>query len=217
MIVLVGGEKGGPGKSTTAQNLAAYYVIKRNLDVLLVDADAQATTADWVDERNEDPELPVIHCIQKQGRIEKTLLDSDKRYDMVIVDVGGHDNEALRSAMTVADLMLIPLRPKRRDLKTLSHVSELVTLAKALNHSVIVRSLITQAPTLPSLVPRILDAKEVCISFGLEPLQSMTCMRNVYDDIEEGGRSVFESTDKKAIKEVEQIGDEVFEILEAVK
>ena len=72
MIILVGGEKGGPGKSTIAQNLAAYFVIERSLDVVLVDADAQATTADWVDERNENEQLPTINCIQKQGRIEKT-------------------------------------------------------------------------------------------------------------------------------------------------
>ena len=217
MIILVGGEKGGPGKSTIAQNLAAYFVIERNLDVVLVDADAQATTADWVDERNDDEKLPVINCIQKQGRIEKTLKDSAKRYDAVIVDVGGHDNAALRSAMTVADLMLIPLRPKRRDLKTLHHVSELVELAIALNHNVIVRSVITQAPTLPSQVGRILDAKEICKDFNIIPLQSITYHRNVYDDIEEGGRSVFESKDKKAITEMSQIGEEVFKLLEGVK
>lgn len=217
MIILVGGEKGGPGKSTIAQNLAAYFVIERSLDVVLVDADAQATTADWVDERNENEQLPTINCIQKQGRIEKTIQDSAKRYDVVIVDVGGHDNTALRSAMTVSDLMLIPLRPKRRDLKTLNHVSELIELAQALNHNVIVRSVITQAPALPSQIGRILDAKEICKNFGLEPLQSITCHRNVYDDIEEGGRSVFESKDKKAITEMYQIGEEVFKLLEGIK
>ena len=47
MIILVGGEKGGAGKSCLAQNLAVYLQTK-NRDVLLLDADPQGTTTDWI-------------------------------------------------------------------------------------------------------------------------------------------------------------------------
>jgi len=40
-----------------------------------------------------------------------------QHYDYVIVDYGGQDNLALRAAMPVADHVIIPLRPKRQDLK----------------------------------------------------------------------------------------------------
>ena len=213
MIILLGGEKGGTGKSTLAQNLAVFFAIYKNLDVVLVDADPQGTTSDWIDERNENEKLKIINCIQKLGRIERTILDLNNRYDVVIVDVGGHDSEALRSAMTTANLILIPVRPKRRDLKTLQHVSSLVSLAQALNNKLIVRSVITQAPNLPSQFKRILDAKDVCSQFDLCPQSSFTHTRNVYDDIEEGGCSVFESDDDKAKKELIDIGNEVFNII----
>ncbi len=53
MIILVGGEKGGSGKSCLAQNLAVYLQ-QQNRDILLLDADPQGTTTDWVKERDEN-------------------------------------------------------------------------------------------------------------------------------------------------------------------
>ncbi|TMP23807.1 AAA family ATPase [Pseudoalteromonas ruthenica] len=206
-IILVGGEKGGPGKSTVAQNLAVY-LINQGFDTLLYDADVQGTSKDWVDERSENPKLTQVTCVQRSGKIKDSLLDLVGKYDAIVVDAGGHDNEALRSAMAAADLMLIPLRPKRRDLKTLEHVEELVSLASNFNEKLVVRTVITQCPTLPSQTKRILDAKEACESFGLKPLNAITCNRNVYDDCDEGGLSVFECKDKKAIEEMSAIAKE---------
>ena len=140
------------------------------------------------------------------GNIRQTLKDIAKRYQIVVVDVGGQDSEALRSAMTVATHMLLPFRPKRRDLKTLVNVSQLVKLAKAVNPDMKVRAVITQCPTLPSQVQRILDAKEACLSFGIEPLSAITCNRNIYDDADENGSSVLEvGVDPKAKEEIESL------------
>jgi chromosome partitioning protein len=47
MIILVGGEKGGSGKSCLAQNLAVYLQ-QKNRDILLLDAGLQGTTTDWI-------------------------------------------------------------------------------------------------------------------------------------------------------------------------
>ncbi len=212
MILLVGGEKGGSGKSCLAQNMAVYLQ-QQQKDVLLLDADPQGTTTDWAKEREENDSLINLPCVQASGNIRQILKDLVKRYEVVIVDAGGQDSEALRSAMTVATHMLLPFRPKRRDLKTLVNVSQLVKLAKAVNPDMKVRAVITQSPTLPSQVQRILDAKEACRSFGIEPLQSLTCNRNVYDDADENGSSVLEvETDFKAKEEIESL---VIEFLEA--
>ena len=118
MIVLVGGEKGGSGKSCLAQNLAVYFRTHYNGEVLLVDCDPQRTTSDWIQERKDNTELPSINCVQLYGNIREDLLSLKTRYDFVVVDCGGQDNRALRSSMSVASHALIPLRPKRRDLKT---------------------------------------------------------------------------------------------------
>lgn len=210
MILVLGGEKGGSGKSCIAQNLTVWLQRKKH-DVLLLDADPQATSLDWAREREQNPDLLDIQVETAHGDIRKTLLDRAKRYEMIVVDAGGADSVALRSALTVATHALLPFRPKRRDLKTLPHVEEMITLAKSVNHGLIARAVITQAPSLPSQIQRILDAKEACASFGLEPLQSFTTARNIYDDADENGSSVLEvTTDLRAIEEIELIAIELW-------
>lgn len=212
MILVVGGEKGGAGKSCIAQNLAIW--LKRDgHDVLLVDADPQRTSYQWSQERlgNEQLiELPVEHAM---GDIRKLLQDRASRYAAIVVDVGGADSKTLRSAMTVASHILFPLRPKRRDLKTLANLEHLVDLTRPVNPEVIVRAVISQAPTLPSQITRILDAKEACQSFGLKALDAIVYNRNVYDDADEAGSSVMElGTDAKASEEINQLATELWSI-----
>ena len=213
MILLVGGEKGGSGKSCLAQNLAVYMKIAAGRDVLLLDADPQGTTTDWAQERVENKSLASIASVQASGNIRQTLIDLAERYQDIIIDAGGHDSEALRSAMTVATHMLLPFRPKRRDLKTLVNVEQLVKLAKAVNPDLVARAIITQCPALPSQARRIADAKEACQSFSLDPLQSITTHRNAYDDADENGSSVLETEDDpKAGEEIRAVVKEFLEV-----
>ncbi|MCY1441174.1 hypothetical protein D9M71_574780 [compost metagenome] len=182
-------------------------------DVLLLDADPQKTSYQWSQERqsnNQLIELPVEHAM---GDIRKTLLDRAKRYKAIVVDVGGADSVTLRSAMTVATHIIFPLRPKRRDLKTLGNPAHLVELTLPVNPDVIVRTVISQAPTLPSQITRIMDAKEACASFGLQPLNTLIYTRNVFDDTDEDGSSVLElATDAKAVEEINQLATELWSI-----
>lgn len=214
MIILVAGEKGGVGKSTTVQNLAVDIKLKGG-DIVLMDTDPQGTSYDWAAERetaliDTNPKA-VIPRIKASGNIRELLIETSKRYAHVIVDTGGADSEALRSAMTVADLMITPFRPKRRDIKTLPKVAELVKLATAVNPNLQVRALLTQCPPLPSQVHRILDAKEAIRSFGLVTLDAVTMARNIYDDVEENGASVIEGgQDEKAAEEIQSIAAELW-------
>jgi len=210
MIILIGGEKGGSGKSCLAQNLATFLKLKQGRDVLLLDADPQGTTTDWVQERIASGRVAEIPSVQASGNIRVVLLDLAKRYEAIVIDAGGQDSEALRSAMTVATHMVMPFRPKRRDLKTLEHAEELIKMALAINPSLQVRAVITQCPTLPSQLQRINDAKNACRSYGIEPLQAITYHRNVYDDTDEGGLSVLETNvDGKAQDEIMAIATEL--------
>lgn len=212
MILLVGGEKGGAGKSCLAQNLAVYLQ-QRGRDVIVLDVDPQGTTDDWAKARHRNDALPSLPCVQASGDLRNTVLDLAKRYQDLVIDAGGHDSEAQRSAMTVATHMLLPFRPKRRDLKTLPQVDELVRLAKAVNPDLRAAAVITQCPTLPSQVQRILDAKAAAGSFGLPVLEAITCNRNVYDDADEDGSSVLESqADPKAADEIAAIAREFLEV-----
>ena len=64
MIVLIGGEKGGPGKTTIATNIAAMRT-KEMEDVLLVDTDRQPTSSYWCSMREDKGTKPRVASIQK--------------------------------------------------------------------------------------------------------------------------------------------------------
>ena len=89
MMILVGGEKGGSGKSCLAQNLAVYFARDKQAIVLMIDCDPQRTTSDWIQARNATPSLPAINCIQLYGKIRNDLLSLNQHYDYVVVDCGG--------------------------------------------------------------------------------------------------------------------------------
>jgi len=210
MMILVGGEKGGSGKSCLAQNLAVYFARDKKAIVLMVDCDPQRTTSDWIQARNGDPSLPSINCIQLYGKIRNDLLSLAQHYDYVIVDCGGQDNLALRAAMSVADHVIIPLRPKRRDLKTVPHMEDMLSTCKMVNPKMLASFVITQCPSLPNQVSRILEAKEVCKSYGINVLNAVTYNRNIYDDSEEQGSSVLENEPEgKAAAEMITIAEEL--------
>ncbi|GGW94316.1 AAA family ATPase [Alteromonas halophila] len=210
MIILVGGEKGGSGKSCLAQNIAVYLRCEKNAQVLMVDCDPQRTTSDWIQERKANEALPEINCVQLYGKIRNELLSMRQYYDYVVIDCGGQDNLALRSSMAVADHILIPLRPKRRDLKTVPHMEDILSTCKMVNPKMNPAFVITQCPSLPSLSSRILEAKDVCRSFDVPVLNSVTFSRNMYDDSEESGQSVIESEpDGKAAVEIRSIIEEL--------
>ncbi|WP_372769508.1 AAA family ATPase [Pseudoalteromonas sp.] len=209
MIILVGGEKGGSGKSCLAQNVAVYLTLQ-NFTVLIVDCDPQRTSSDWIQARNTNPQLPCINCVQLYGKIRNDLLSLENHYDYVIVDCGGQDNLALRAAMSVADHTIIPLRPKRRDLKTVPHMEDILTTCKMVNPKLNAAFVITQCPSLPNQANRIIEAKEVCASYGIPVLNAVTFSRNIYDDSEENGQSVIErDPDGKAAQEIKAIVDEL--------
>lgn len=212
MIILVGGEKGGSGKSCLAQNIAVFLTKETKASVIMVDCDPQRTTSDWIQARNNNPELPSINCVQLYGKIRNDLLSLEQHYDYVIVDCGGQDNLALRATMSVASHVLMPLRPKRRDLKTVSHMDDIVATCKMINPKLHASFVITQCPNLPNQVSRILEAKDVCRTYDINVLDAVNYSRNIYDDSEESGLSVIEiEPDGKAAAEMRAIACEMLQ------
>lgn len=152
-IILIGGQKGGIGKSTIACNLSAVLV-SQSRDVMLVDADKkQASSSAWWAERTQHRhDLPHIACVQKDGFIDRTLMDFNDRYDYVIVDCAGRDSEELRSAMAVADILITPTKASQIDLMTLSTMAMLIRKCTAsVNKDLVSYCCINIAPTNPKI------------------------------------------------------------------
>lgn len=209
MIVLIGSQKGGCGKSTTAVNICAQLA-RAGHDVVLVDADRQCTSANWAMDRTANETLPVVHCIQKYENIRDTLLDLDQRYEHVIVDAAGRDSRELRTGMTAAHILLVPFRPSQPDLDTLPNLQEIITQAKDLNPDLAVKGLITMAPTNP-VVHETDEAREYLQDYPeIQLLSTIVRDRKVFRDAMSEGMGVVEMGNEKASQEIISLLKELF-------
>ena len=147
MIILIGNQKGGCGKTTIAVNLAAALV-KKDKDVILFDADKQVSASEWVANRNKyQPDAKRIHIGMGYDDISSTLRDLNKRYEIVLVDPAGRDSNEFRTGMMAANMLIIPVKPSAVDLTVLPSVQQLVKQVKFINESLKVYAMINIAPT----------------------------------------------------------------------
>ena len=204
MIILIGSQKGGCGKSTTAVNISAELA-GRGHDVVLVDADRQCTGANWAMDRAENKDLATVHCVQKYDNIRDTLIDLDSRYEYVIVDAAGRDSRELRTGMTAAHILIVPFRPSQPDLDTLPNMQEIIVQAKDLNPNLKVYGLITMAPTNPVIHEEI-DARDCLNDYPeINLLDTMICDRKCYRDAMSDGLGVVEMNNPKAKLEIKKL------------
>ena len=134
MIIVVGGIKGGSGKTTVATNLAVIRSAEGH-DVLLIDADDQETSTDFTIIRNErHPDGAGYTSIKLTGAAVRTETQRlANKYEDIIIDTGGRDTTSQRAALTVADFLLVPFVPRSFDVWTLEKVSSLVSEMQAAN------------------------------------------------------------------------------------
>jgi chromosome partitioning protein len=146
MILVVGGVKGGVGKSTLAANLAVLAA-RDGKDVLLVDGDSQETTMTWAAARNDrtwvSTDLVTVGLVGKGIRDELRRLGD--KYDIIVIDAGARDTTTQRSALTIADTVLLPVAPRGPDLWTLEAAVEMVTEIRAVNEPLRAIGLINRA------------------------------------------------------------------------
>lgn len=209
MIILIGSEKGGVGKSTIATNLSAYLATKGK-DVILVDSDRQGTSSNWFEDRMSTA-LPKIENVSKYDNIKQTLIDLNKRYEYVIVDSQGRDSVELRTGLLVADICITPVRPSQADLDTIYRMVRLINTAKEINESLKCFCVLTQAPTNP-VITEIEESKNYINNINdLFLTNTIICERKVYRDALASGAGVMEMNNEKAEKEMIGLCEEILQ------
>lgn len=212
MIILIGGEKGGTGKTTIATNLAAMRALAGR-DVLLIDTDPQGSANYWVQSRDEENITPRVACVQKFGKgLPAEVKDLAHRYQDIIIDAGGRDSVELRSALVVVEKAYIPIQPSQFDIWTLNQMDELVETAKGFNPDVQARVIISRSSTNPS-VHESDDTGKLLDDFTNLDLAEVTIRdRIAYRKAAKDGLAVTElkPKDPKAVEEMEALYREVF-------
>lgn len=152
MLYVLGGEKGGTGKTALAVNLSVCLAI-RGRDVLLVDADPQRSASKWAAKRaarstDAQVKLPRVNWAELTGEIFEALCDLRKRYQDVIVDVGGTDQPELRYALSAADRLYSPMVPSLCDMETARELHDLVKEVRAIgNRALRAHVVLNKCPT----------------------------------------------------------------------
>jgi chromosome partitioning protein len=105
MNIVVSNVKGGVGKTTTSVYLAAAAAEAGWDPVLLVDADRQASSAEWFEERPPDG----VELVESPS--ERTVARAMTGHDgLAVVDTPPGDERIVRSALERADAVVIPTR-----------------------------------------------------------------------------------------------------------
>ncbi|MBM3659011.1 MAG: ParA family protein [Actinobacteria bacterium] len=109
MKIVVAALKGGVGKTTTCIYLAALGAAAGK-DVVVVDADAQASAADWI-ETSEDPALEGVELVE--APTERLLAKAMNRAgddQVMVIDSPPGNERIIGHALQHADVVVIPTR-----------------------------------------------------------------------------------------------------------
>jgi chromosome partitioning protein len=110
VIVVVAALKGGVGKTTTSVYLSALAAASRR-PTTLVDADPQASAADWLDGADEEGVLGGVHLVEAPTeRLLAKALSAVEADDAAIVDTPPGDERLLGRALDFADVVVVPTR-----------------------------------------------------------------------------------------------------------
>ena len=110
MIVVSAALKGGVGKTTTSVYLAALAAASNRRGVSLVDADSQASAAEWV-EGAGDERLTRLDLVEAPTeRLLSKALDKVGPDDVAIVDTPPGHERLTGKAIDRADVVVVPTR-----------------------------------------------------------------------------------------------------------
>ncbi len=205
MILTVGNTKGGTGKSTIAVNLAIHHAKTRS--VLLIDGDEQKSALSFTELREkEDYTAVALTGIS----IRQQIPSLSKNYQTIIIDVGGRDSGSLRAALTICDILLIPVQPRTFDVWAMEEMVLLFDEAKTFNEElkgfVLLNLAEVQGKDNEAARQAILEYQELTL------LDSVIMRRKVYAESISKGLGMMEMKPRngKAVAEFEQVVAELY-------
>ncbi|CAG7827260.1 unnamed protein product [Allacma fusca] len=211
MIFTIGHTKGGVGKTVVTVNLAAALALQGK-SVYLVDGDRQASSFYAMQARRQEEIDPTIdYDNEPDGKKLAALVESKaKNYDHVLIDVGGRDSSALRAALVVSDLLLIPFAPRSLDVWAMADIDELINEARKINPKLKAKAVINGADAVGNDNKAALDV--VAQYPNIEYLDAPIGRRKSFASSIGYGQSVLEHKpkDRKAIAEVTRLLNIVF-------
>jgi chromosome partitioning protein len=202
-IYAVGNLKGGVGKTTLAVNLT-ITLANKGQDVLLIDA--EGTALGFTNLRSNAKGEAGYTAVALQGTSIRTQVRQlAGKYSDIVIDIGGEDaSGSLRAALTIANTVLIPVKPRSFDLWRTEQTATLVAEAREINESLRAVAILNEADPQGKDNQAALDAlAEIA---GLEVAPVTIGRRKAFPNAAAMGLSVLEyQDDPKATEELRQL------------
>ena len=174
-------------------------------------SDKQGTARAFTQLRADVLGAPGYTAVSLQGAEIRTQLRMLRtKYQSVIVDVGGRDTASLRAALTVADLLIVPVLPATFDMWSLEPLDDLIQEAKEINTDLRVLALLNAADAQGR------DNAEAALIIGekagFEYFPHRIVRRKAFRNASPAGLCVLECrpSDEKAINEFTLLANHVF-------
>jgi chromosome partitioning protein len=213
MIVTVGNTKGGVGKTTLAVNLAIARALQGR-DVWLVDGDRQGTAQTAISIRAEAENQPGIACASYPDgpTLRAQVKQQAVKYDDIIIDAGGRDSSALRAALVLSDVLLVPFQPRSYDVWALSDIAVLVDEARSVRDGLRAVAILNCADPGGLSSDNLEAAEAVGDVPQFEYLATPIRRRKAFANAAGAGLSVLEQKpmDKKAVEELNALIEVLF-------
>lgn len=208
MILTVGNTKGGVGKTLLAVQIAIARA-RAGRDVWLIDGDRQSTAAAAIAARAESGRAPGVACAQyPDGPVLRSQVQQQRhKWDEIIIDAGGRDSSALRAALVLSDVLLVPFSPRSYDVWALDDMAELVDEALSVRDGLRCYAIMNQADPGERSSDNQDAAEAVAKLPQFEYLPYPIRRRKAFSNAGGDGLSVVEMTprDAKAVAEVDKL------------
>lgn len=172
MLICVSNLKGGTGKTTSAVYLADGLT-RRERRVLLVDADPQGSAQAWAAQLEG---WPVVTVGMAQPVLHRQLPELGRGYDDVVVDCPPQHEAIVRSALLVADVVVMPMAPSLMDLDRLKPTLEMLADV-AVQHEASFTALLTRVRARTRMSAA---ARQWLVELDVPVLRSEIPLREVY-------------------------------------
>lgn len=213
MIITVGNTKGGVGKTTLAVNLAIARALAGR-EVWLIDGDRQGTAQTAISIRADAGHTPGIACATyPDGPTLRTQVQQQvSKFDDIIIDAGGRDSTALRAALVLSDVLLVPFQPRSYDVWALNDIAALVDEARSVRDGLRAVAILNCADPGESSTDNAEAAAAVAEIPQFEYLDTPIRRRKAFANAAGQGLSVLElkPADKKASDELKELFNALF-------
>ena len=207
MIISFINQKGGVGKTTTAINLASSLV-RKNHNLVLIDADPQGSAATW----HSIEDNQAFEILDHPGELIQADIETlETAYDFVIIDAPPAVDDKVKTILKASDLAILPVTPSSLDLWSCKETLNTMDSNPEVPLNGKVRLLINRK--IPGTrVGR--EVRQALDKFDTPVFETELCQRVAYIDAMKYGVSVMQfAPGSKAAVEIEQWSQEVIALL----